>query len=102
LNFKYEYEYVTNYDFDEFIFPRFDHDYIQSKLLVNKQRESIYAKQKYLFHKQRYFFINRNFFSPKYFASVYIIIIELNIKCFFVNKFLLFYKHVFFVLKLCV
>jgi hypothetical protein len=36
LNYKYEYEYVSNYDFDEFIFPRLDQTKSQSQLLFNK------------------------------------------------------------------
>jgi hypothetical protein len=37
LNYKYEYEYVSNYDFDEFIFPRLDQNKGQYQLLINKQ-----------------------------------------------------------------
>ena len=33
LNYKYEYEYVSNYDFDEFIFPRSYHKIDQIQLL---------------------------------------------------------------------
>jgi hypothetical protein len=36
LNYKYEYEYVSNYDFDEFIFPRLDQNISQSQILINK------------------------------------------------------------------
>jgi hypothetical protein len=32
LNFKYEYEYTSNYDIDEFIFPRLEHTIDQIKL----------------------------------------------------------------------